>query len=113
MATEILTLNNRAFFTQNISLLGESFTITLKYNSTDKRWRFSLSTVAGTLIVGKPLAINSSPTKPYQFIELKGGNFWCLRKKNTEEPIKFDNLGFDKDYGLFFLTTEEEESLGL
>ena len=113
MATEIPTLENKAFFSQNISLLGTSYVVSLAYNSTDQKWRFSLSTGDAFIVKGQPLVANSSPTAKYQFENLRGGNFWCIRKRFTDRPVTIDNLGFDKDYGLFFLTTEEEEEIGL
>lgn len=113
MAIELQTLENKAFFSQNISLLNTSFQVTLKYNSTDKLWRFSLKTPENVVVKGVPLVANTNLTGKYKFDVLRGGNFWCLRKKVTTEPVKFDNLGFDKDYGLFFLTTTEEKEIGL
>ena len=113
MATEIPIIEGRAFFSQNISLLRTSFLVSLNYNSTDAKWRLTLENEEKVVIRGQPLSPNNSPTRKYQFEELRGGNFWCIRKQFTEEPVSFENLGFDKDYGLFFLTDEEEVEIGL
>lgn len=113
MATEYTVPDDTAFYSQNITVLNSSFTMTLEYNSTDYRWRFTIENSDGVLLQGVPLKKGYSPTKRYSLDELEGGNFWVFAKTSTDDALGYDNFGFDKAYGLYFLTTEEEEALGL
>lgn len=114
MAIEIPVRKDSSAFTQNLSLLGQSVTLGLTFNSTDKKWRLDLFNAQGnSLLRGRLLVNNQSPSERYKLNALVGGNFWVFKKKATDSELGYNNLGFNKDYGLFFLTTAEEEELGL
>jgi hypothetical protein len=113
MASELNVRDGSSFFTQNVSFLGQALTIRLSFNSTDRKWRIDISNKDGAIIEGALLVSGASPTKRYSLDSLKGGNFWVLQKTNTDQPLEFNNLGFNKDYGLYFLTTAEETQYGL
>lgn len=105
---------DRAFSSQNHSILGQSLVLSLNYNSTDKAWRLSLRGANNTpIILGRRLVPLTSPTRPYALDTLRGGNFWVFAKTLTDQPLAYDNFGIGKAYGLFFLTTDEEEALEL
>lgn len=114
MALEIPIPDDKASFSENIIIGGLPTTLTLNFNSTDQKWRIKVQdNNENVLIQGIPLTPNKSPTKKYSLSYFDNGNLWVIRKVKTDKPLGYDNFGFNKDYGLFYLTAEEEEALGI
>lgn len=114
MAFGINTFSNTASSTQNVLIGSQPIRLALDFNSTDKKWRISIyDSQNDPIIVGVVLSPNKSPTKRYALPFFSEGNLWLFRLRSTDQPLKYDNFGLEKDYGLIYLTNEEEEELGI
>lgn len=110
-----IKIPNSAWHTQDITVGGELIRLTLKYNTSDEMWYLDLANASGnTLLNGVKVMPNQSLTKRYKAtVSLPDGNLWCVRRKNDFSPPSRDNLGIGKTYELWWISSNEEEEIGI
>lgn len=111
MAIEI-NIPNSANFEQTITLPTQRrITIRGKYITRgDTGWVIDvINAEGGYLFRGYGLNENTSVGKGSSYNEFNYGSLVCLKKTNTTEQLNRDNLGFNKDFGLFYIGFEELE----
>lgn len=98
-----------------ITLNSNSLFLTLSYNTRDARWYFdivdrnSLDVITGVKVLptqnltGKYINVNT----------LIAGNIYCVDTKVSGQDVTRDNFGTDKQFQLWYYTSEEEASAGL
>lgn len=108
-----IKVSERPYFNQDVILGGRTYNLLFKFNDSDKSWYISLrDSFKNDLLSGIKILPNQNLTEVFSYKDLLlGGNIWCLKSKATKEPLGLDNLGIDKSYELFWLTTEDEEAL--
>ena len=113
MAKEIIVPDS-AYTEQRISLLNQTFSIQFRFNDRDEAWHIDIFDInENPIISGNKLLPFVNVTGQYCFDEFAGGNLWCFSKTTSGTPMGRDNFGVGKEYGLFFLSNEEEINLGL
>lgn len=96
-----------------ITLNSNSIFITISFNTRDSRWYFDLVDRNGLdLLSGvKILAPQNLTSKYIDTNSILGGNLYCVNTKGNGEDITRDNFGTDKQFQLWYYTTEEEEEI--
>lgn len=100
---------------QVVSLDNRVFTLEIKWNSRNESWYMSLydAQEIQTYISGIKIEPNQNLTTRYNIPNLIRGNIFCIRTKNTTNPIGRDNFGVGKEYSLFYLRDDIFEGVDL
>ena len=96
-----------------VTLNSNSIFMTISFNTRDNRWYLDLVDRNGLdLLSGvKILAPQNLTAKYINTNKLLGGNLYCVNTKGNGQDITRDNFGTDKQFQLWYYTTEEEEAL--
>lgn len=114
MALKINT-SNYPYTEQRVTLGRNVVTLVFKYNIVDESWYMDIFTSEGQTPIKTGIKImpNQNLTGRYILDNLKGGNIWCLRQKRDFTPVTRDNFGGDRTYQLYWLSSDEEEEIGV
>lgn len=104
-----------AFSQQQVNLENTVLTFILKFNSRNLSWYLDLKDASDTNNVKTGIKVmpNQNLTGRYNIPELTNGNVWCLRQQSTTEDIDRENFGLNRAYGLWYLTSSEEQELNI
>ena len=96
-----------------ISLNSNSLFLTLSYNTRDSRWYFDIVDRNDLNIISgvKVLPSQNLTSKYLNANTLIGGNIYCVDTKFSSNDVTRDNFGTDKQFQLWYYTTEEEEAI--
>lgn len=111
-----INIPNFPYSRQSISIKNVGITLVCKFNTINSSWYLDLYNASGTelVVAGIKVMPNQNLTGRYLLDILpENGNLWCLRKRSTKESVGRSNFGINKDYSLYWLTSEEEVNLGL
>lgn len=97
-----------SYATRKVSLNGETYNLTFRYNERTKRWKLDvatedLTTIVLNLTLMEDQILNYHLTLP----ELGDGLFILNTARETSAPCGRDNLGINEDYELLFSTVAE------
>ena len=108
-----IRIPDSAYSEQQVNLADTVLTFTLKFNSRNSAWYLDIKDAANTSDVKTGIKVmpNQNLTGRYLIDELQNGNIWCLRQQSTFDDIDRENLGINEAYGLWYLTSSEEEEL--
>ena len=111
MANKINVLDN-PYAEQTVNLSGRDYKLLLVFNTSNNSWYLTIKDTSDNILQsGIKILPNQNLTQLYQYKEIMtGGNLWCFRMKRSSNPIGRDNLGIDKVYELWWITTSEEEA---
>lgn len=114
MASKI-KVPNSAFSEQQVNIGLDQITLILKFNSRNNAWYLDIkdSSADAEILSGIKVMPMQNLTGRYILDNFPSGNIWCMRQNSVSDPIGRDNLGTDKDYGLWYFSNEEEEELGI
>lgn len=114
MATKI-RIPDTPFSEQKVVIGDNLLTVILKFNSRNNSWYLDIKDAVGenNIISGIKIMPNQNLTGRYVIDEFSNGNLWCQRNVNTDTVLGRDNFGINKDYGLIYLSNDEEEILGI
>ena len=102
-------------FTQQVTLSGNSYILSFKFNASDSNWYIDVDTpTEQNIYAGLRVVPNQNLTLPRQYNgRMPGGSLWCFREQRDATPVNRDNLGIDKAYEIQWLTDAEMEALGI
>lgn len=102
-----INVPDSAYSQQTIILSGQSYNLTITYNTSDNNWYLNISNLSNTVNFANSVkcVANFPLTKIYN---IPGGNLYVLRKQKTFETIARENFGDGKAYELWWLTDGEE-----
>lgn len=112
MAVQI-KIEDSTYQSRLISLNSNSLFFIMTYNTRDGRWyldiedRNKINVISGIKI----LPLQSMTGKYVNVRTLIGGNIYCIDTRLSGQDINRDNFGTDKQFQLWYYTTEEEEAL--
>lgn len=106
MAVEI-PVPDSSYSEVNISLSGSTYNIIYKLNSRDNRLYFDIYLEDSLIKSGIKVMEDQSLLGRYLLDDFLHGDIFCLSKENTNDDVSLDNIGFNKPYGLFYLTNSE------
>lgn len=100
---------------QLVTLGDDAYTIYFKYNIRNASWYLTLkdSEDENTILGGIKLMPNQDLLSRYIVEGKPLGKLLLLRTKNTPEGITQNNLGVNKDYGLFWVSPDDIEELNI
>jgi hypothetical protein len=92
------------------SLNSNSLFLALSYNTRDSRWYFDIVDRNDLNIISgvKVLPSQNLTSKYLSINSLIGGNIYCVDTKFSGNDVTRDNFGTDKQFQLWYYTTEEE-----
>lgn len=94
--------------THRVTLGGTLYNFKYQYNTRDQRWRLSITDSTGVDVMsGLKLMENQLLLERYNTPNFSHGDLYCLRSKQTDNPVGRDNLGYGLEYELAYLTNEE------
>jgi len=97
--------------TYEVVLENVRYDFAYKFNERDSRWYFDLYDSLGEIIKsGVKIMEGVSLLRKYR-LESFSGDIICIAQKDTLESVGLDNLGFEKNYALYFYTDVELEEL--
>lgn len=106
-----ITIPDTSWSSQLVSLSGKSYIFEISYNERSTRWYINI-TLSGEEVINSLKAIESvNMTGRYNLINFDHGELFCVRFKQTSDPVGRDNFGVGKDYELVYLTNEEISAL--
>lgn len=98
---------------QPVTLNGEVYRFVFSFNQRDERWRLDIFLGSEVVVRGvKILPHQWLVSNPYSPTNFQHGDLVCIRMKNDNSPVGYDNLGFNKAYELVYYTNEEVLALG-
>lgn len=110
-----IKIPDSAWHEQVVTLSGNSYRITQKFNFRDDSWYVdieNLSTEEG--LYGLKLMPQQNITKQFRYGDIVvGGDLVCARIKKDFSSVGRDNLGIGKVYELWWIPDEEQEELGI
>lgn len=114
MATQI-KVEDSAYQEKLITLNGNSIFITFNFNTRDQRWYFDLVDRNNIdIISGVKILPSTNLTGKYLYTSsILGGSLYCANLKNDGIDVTRDNFGTDKQFQLWYISEEEQLSLGL
>lgn len=91
----------------SISLGGESYDITYRYNERDHRWRMDIYQEDTPVKLGLKI-VEWTPVLSYLHLDaFNHGEIICVRNKADPNPVGRDNLGIGKSYELMYISNNE------
>lgn len=94
--------------TTEISLSGNSYLFTYRFNSRTSRWKLDISLSDGTTVVnGLSLIENFSPTAHLTLDDFNKGMLFVFPSNLTDEVAGRSNIGVNKDYELVYSSFSE------
>lgn len=95
-----------------VTLSGDSYLFTYRYNERSLRWKLDVGTSDGErLVSGMTLIEQVSPTAHYRTSQIADGHLSVIRMNDTKSAAGRYNLGVGKDYELIYITNEELGSI--
>ena len=102
-----LNIPEVAWSTQEVTLGGLEYTMVLKFNTRDKRWRLSLYRSGVPLVVGIKLVESQPLLYRYPLEDFSHGELYVFRNEQDNLPVGRDNLGIGKPYELRYYSNAE------
>lgn len=105
----IIDIPDQASSSQRVNLSNNLVTLVFNFNVRDESWYVDVydDTRTNAIVLGIKVVPNQTLTGNYLLSELSGGELWCIRFRNTSEPIDRNNFGSDRDYRLVWMTDQE------
>jgi len=99
---------NTSFATQIVSLGGESYEFTFRYNERSERWKLDISTTDGVVVRnGITLVEGIFFTEHLILPEFDHGMLGVLQLKAADRKASRHNLGIDRQYELIYISYDE------
>lgn len=97
-----------SYATVQVSLSGESYALTFRFNERMNRWKLDISEADGTPVWnGITLIEGTIPTAHLILDNLPGGVIGVFQVESDEKPAGRDNLGIGDSYELVYVDTVE------
>lgn len=116
MALQIIVPDS-AWSSQQVTLGGETYNFTFKFNNRDSAWRLDISDLdQNEILSGIKIMSNQSLYERYKntYPELPSGALVCFKSRQSDEAVLGrNNLGVDKTYNLLWFSDEEVVELGI
>lgn len=100
---------------QRVSLGPQIVFIIQKYNNRTESWVVDVYEDDGItpIILGLTMRRDQNLTGRYVLPSLVEGDLFCLKVKSGTEKLGLDNIGRGKTFGLYWISDEEQELLGI
>ncbi len=106
-----IPMSNGAFFSQKVTLNGNTYELTFRYNTRSKQWKLDiLDVTAGegsALRNGITVQSGADLTGYLSFPESFGGFLFCAKLQAGDDIVTRNNLGVDKTHELLYATYAE------
>lgn len=95
---------------QTVTLGDNLVNLYFKFNIRNQSWYITIkdSSNENTILSGVKVMPNQNLTGRYILEELSGGNLWCIRNSNNFSDVGRSNLGEDKTYSVYWISSDEE-----
>lgn len=103
----IINIPDRAHSTQNITLGGLDYQMTLTFNDRDQRWSLGLSRNSLPIVSGVRIMENQALLYRYNLSAFSHGDLFVVRDKVDNKNVGRDNFGANSSYVLLYMTNEE------
>tara|TARA_R110000850_G_scaffold30106_1_gene82909 strand:+ start:427 stop:771 length:345 start_codon:yes stop_codon:yes gene_type:complete len=96
-----------------VTLNSNSLFFTLTYNTRNSRWYFEIVDRNNIDVISgvKVLPAQNLTSKYISVNSLIGGNIYCVDTKFSGQDITRDNFGTDRQFQLWYYTTDEEDAI--
>jgi len=100
-----------AYAQHKVSLAGQTYIFTFRFNSYSKRWYLDIS-LNGIVVRNSEIILEGGILFHGSYIDnFDHGKLFVVRAKETTEPCGRYNFGIDKDYVLAYVSKEELAAL--
>lgn len=97
-----------SFATNSVSLGGQSYNFTFRFNERSNRWKLDISTAEGEVVRnGLTLIEGVFPLSHLYTPNFLHGVLSVQQTKDGTEPAGRDNLGIGKQYELLYFSVDE------
>jgi hypothetical protein len=100
-----------AYAENQFSLGGINYRFVFRFNDRDNRWRVDIYINEDPVKLGLKVIQNIPLLSRYLLDDFTHGEIFCIKMKDTTEPVGRDNLGIGKSYELIYMTYQELAAL--